>query len=381
MNERSSNKTYDTRGDPHLLEEAEVAGIEKPKKQLLEWLMQSDDELKVISVVGMGGLGKTTLVKKIYEDASAKAKFNNHVRITVSENFNLENLLQNMIKRLVRNFKLQPLQNVEEMTVDEMQECVYSSLKDKTYMIVLDDVWKVEVWESIRYVLPRKCACGRIIVTTRLSNKKSEELLYRKAFPRDPCPEYLNEISKSILRRCEGLPFAIVVIGGLLANKKDKYKDCKMFEHTIGLELQEESLKRLNKLLSLSYYDLPYYLKACFLYLSIFPEDEMLLNWKTIRLWIAEGLVEAKYGETQQEVAESYLNDLLNRSLIQEMAPSFPHTRAHSIFRMKQLAVNQLQEEDSEEEPEEEPEEDPENIKVEEEPVDAVGDEEVIDLD
>ncbi|XP_073142670.1 disease resistance protein RPM1-like isoform X4 [Henckelia pumila] len=334
----SSSKTYDTRGDALLLEEEEVVGIEEPKKQFVGWLKHTDDGLMVISVVGMGGLGKTTLVKKVYDDASVKANFDSHVWVTVSENFNLEGLLRDMINQLAREVKQQPPQNLEAMKDHEMKEHVYKFLKDKTYMVVLDDVWKIDVWESIRYSFPRKSACGRIIITTRSYNignaacsetcgklynldpltvENSKQLFYRKAFPRNSCPPYLKEITESILKRCQGLPLAIVVIGGLLATKKNNFEDWKIFERTIGVELQGDYLKRMNRLWSLSYYDLPYYLKACFLYLSIFPEDYLLAKWEVIRLWVAEGFVEGKEGMTQEEVAETYLNDLLNRSLIQ----------------------------------------------------------------
>ncbi|XP_073139992.1 disease resistance protein RPM1-like [Henckelia pumila] len=334
----SSSKTYDTRGDALLLEEEEVVGIEKPKKLLVEWLKHTGDGLMVISVVGMGGLGKTTLVKKIYDDVSVKANFDCHVWVTVSENFDLERLLRDMIYQLDNEVKLQPPQNLEAMSGDEMKEYVYKFLKDKNYLIVLDDIWKISVWESIKYAFPRKIARGRTIITTRLHNignavcsetcghlynldplnaENSKKLFYRKAFPRNSCPPYLNEISESILKRCEGLPLAIVVIGGLLATKNNNFEDWKMFERTITFELQGDDLKRMTKLLSLSYHDLPYYLKACFLYLSIFREDEFLEKWEVIRLWVAEGFVEGKDGKTLEEVAEAYLNQLLNRNLIQ----------------------------------------------------------------
>ncbi|XP_075494310.1 disease resistance protein RPM1-like [Primulina tabacum] len=354
----SSSKTYDTRGDALLLEEEEVVGIEEPKKQLVEWLKQTDDGLMVISVVGMGGLGKTTLVKKIYDDSSVNANFNCHVWVTVSENIDLDRLLRDMINQLASEVKLQPPENLEAMNGDGMKEYVYKFLKDKIYMIVLDDVWKVDVWESIRYSFPRNNARGRIIITTRLYNlgnaacsetrghlynldpltaENSEKLFYRKAFPRNSCPSYLNEISNSILQRCEGLPLAIVVIGGLLATKNNNFEDWKIFERTIGLELQGDYLKRLNKLLSLSYYDLPYYLKACFLYLSIFPEDYLLKKLELIRKWIAEGFVEPKDGKTQEEMAETYLNELYNRSLIGVAETSLDGTpltfRIHDILR------------------------------------------------
>lgn len=358
MNEGSIDRTHGTRGDALLLEETDVVGIETPKKDITEWLLQNDDGLKIISVVGMGGLGKTTLVKKIYDDASVKANFDSHVWVLVSENFNLEKCLQRMINSLADEVKLPPPQNLEEMTVDDMKAYVYKFLEDKTYMIVLDDVWKIESWESIRYIFPRKKAHSRIIITTRkydignaacsetnghlyrlipLIPQKSKELFNRKAFPGNSCPPYLREISESILKRCEGLPLAIVVIGSLLATKNNNLEDWKMFERTIGLEFQGDSLKKMNRFLSLSYCDLPYYLKACFLHLSIFHNDAYLEKWRIIRLWMAEGFVEAKEGKTDEEVAESYLNELHNRSLIQ-VADTYEDGRArtyriHDILR------------------------------------------------
>lgn len=338
MDEGSIDKTHGTRGDALLLEETDVVGVEEPKKQITEWLMQSANGLKVISVVGMGGSGKTTLVKKIYDDASVKADFDSHAWVLVSENFNLEKSLQRMIKNLADDVKLPRPQNLEEMTVDDMKDYVYKFLKDRTYMIVIDDIWKIESWESIRYIFPRNNARSRIIVTTRsynignaacsetsgplyqlnpLTDEESKELFNRKAFQGNSGPPYLSEISKSILKRCEGLPLAIVVIGSLLATKNNNLEDWKMFERTIGLEFQGDSLKKVNRFMSLSYFDLPYYLKACFLYLSIFHNDTYLEKWKIIRLWMAEGFVEAKEGKTEEEVAESYLNELHSRNLIQ----------------------------------------------------------------
>ncbi|KZV17018.1 hypothetical protein F511_31310 [Dorcoceras hygrometricum] len=137
--EGSGPKTNNTRGDALLLEGTDVVGIEEPKKQITECLVQNDDGLKVISVVGMGGLGKTTLVKQIFDDASVKVSFDCHVWVLVSENFNLEKCLQNMISKLVNEVKLQPLQNLEAMSVDDMKNYVYKCLENKTYVIVLDD--------------------------------------------------------------------------------------------------------------------------------------------------------------------------------------------------------------------------------------------------
>ncbi|KAG8375147.1 hypothetical protein BUALT_Bualt10G0070100 [Buddleja alternifolia] len=335
-----TNTLYDGRGDALLLEEAEVVGFEKPKKQLLEWLRSTDYGLQVISVVGMAGLGKTTLVKKVYDNISMKMHFVHLVWITVSESFKVEHLLQDMINQLLDEIKQPPPQGLEDMNANGMREYVYNFLRNRNYVIVLDDIWRLDAWEAIRYAFPRSNTSGRgcIIITTRYNNiakaasdesnghvysleplaaKEAKKLFYRKAFQGKQCPYYLNEISENILKRCEGLPLAIVVIGGLLHTKNNRIDEWELFNRSLCSELKEDNLKRIWTLLSLSFYDLPYYLKACFLYLGIFPEDQLLEKATVIRLWIAERFVEAKQGKTMEETAEGYLNELFNRSLIQ----------------------------------------------------------------
>ncbi|PIN17867.1 Apoptotic ATPase [Handroanthus impetiginosus] len=360
MNQGSSSTSarYDGRGDALLLEEVDVIGIEKPKELLLTWLSSINSGLKVISVVGMAGLGKTTLVKKVFDDASVKMKFDHHAWITVSESFNVENLLQNMIKRLLKDVKQPPPQGLEAMMADDMREFIYNFLQNKNYIIVLDDIWKIDAWEAVRYAFPRRTTHGRgcIIITTRISSiadascsesnghvykleplpeEKSRELFYKKAFPTDSCPPDLEEISESILNRCEGLPLAIVVIGSLLATKNNKIEEWEMFYRSVGSELEGDHLKRISILLSLSFYDLPYYLKACFLYLSNFPKDQLIQKGRVIRLWTAEGFVEAKQGKIMEEIAEGYMNELLNRSLIQ-VSETFDDGRPRN-FRIHDL--------------------------------------------
>ncbi|KAL3825325.1 hypothetical protein ACJIZ3_021354 [Penstemon smallii] len=300
---------YDGRGDALLLEEADVVGIEKPKKKLIDWLLPTDQlGLKVISVVGMGRLGKTTLIKKVYDDALLKSNFDHHV----------EHLLENIIRQLVDEVKKPPPQGLEALNEYEMKEYIYKFLQHKNYIIVLDDVWQILVWETMRYAFPRSDTCGCIIIATRYSNignaacsennhyvyelepvpkEESKMLFYKKAFQENSCPLHLKEICEIILKICAGLPLAIVVIGGLLANKNNKIEEWELLSRSLGDEFKGENLKRMDKILSLSYYDLPYYLKSCFLYLGIFPEDNLVRK-------------------TMEEVAGTYVRELLDRSLI-----------------------------------------------------------------
>ncbi|KAL2245331.1 UNVERIFIED_CONTAM: Disease resistance protein RPM1 [Sesamum indicum] len=331
---------YDSRGDALLLEETEVVGIKKPKKQLVEWLSSTDHTsgLKVISVVGTGGLGKTTLVRKVYDDAAVRLRFSTRVWMTVSNSFKLYELLRTMIRRLTADVNKQPPQGLEAMDADEMKEFVHKFLQNSTYIVVLDDIWNLTAWEAIRYAFPRSGTSGFIIITTRfqsigcaastesngylynmqpLPQEESKTLFYRKAFLGGSCPSYLEQIANIVLKRCEGLPLAIVVIGSLLATKNNNIEEWNKFLRNLGDELEGDRLRRMTKLLSLSYYDLPYYLKSCFLYLSIFPEDHNIYMTRLIRLWIAEGFVQPKEAKTMEEVAEDYVKELLDRSLIQ----------------------------------------------------------------
>ncbi|XP_051134525.1 disease resistance protein RPM1-like [Andrographis paniculata] len=355
-----SNAYYDGRGDALLLAEANVVGIERPKKQLIEWISAADYNLKVISVVGMAGLGKTTLVKKVYDDPSVQQNIDHHVWITVSKTYEVGNLLVDLIKKLLKEVKQEVPLGLEAMNVDGLREFAHEFLRDKTYIVVLDDVWSTNLWEALRYVFPRRNTHGRgcIIVTTRSNNigdaasyendghiyplqplppQRAEELFYMKAFRDGLCPDHLKEISENILKRCGGLPLAIVVIGGALALKRNKIEEWIKFSLRIESKVDGVDLLRIWKLLSLSYNDLPYYLKDCLLYLSIFPEDALIEKSTMIRLWVAEGFVEVEQGKMMEEITERYLNELSNRSLIRVATTSKDgrprNFRIHDIVR------------------------------------------------
>ncbi|KAL7249311.1 hypothetical protein ACSBR1_011462 [Camellia fascicularis] len=190
---------HDYRSDALLLDGSELVGIDKPKSQLIRWLVHEDPRLKVFSVSGMGALGKTTLVKKVFDDVVVKNHFQSHVWIAVSESFKIER-----------------------------------------YVLVFDDVWDIHVWQSFRHVF-RSGNCGsRVVLTTRNANftsfasteyhgdvynlqpltpKESYTLFCRKTFMENSCLSHLERLSKAILNRCEGLPLAIVAISGLLSTK------------------------------------------------------------------------------------------------------------------------------------------------------------------
>ena len=131
----------------------------------------------------------------------------------------------------------------------------------------------------------------------------------RVLFPLTNNPHELNELSNSIIKRCGGLPLAIVTIGGLLSTKQKVESEWIKFLDSLTLDLESNPhLQDITKILSLSYIDLPYNLKACFLYFGMFPEDYFINSAKLIRLWIAEGFVKEMSGKTLEDIAQDYLN-------------------------------------------------------------------------
>ncbi|CAL5417088.1 unnamed protein product [Camellia sinensis] len=360
-----NNSWYDYRGDALLLEEAKLVGIEKPKRQLMDWLVKGGSGLKAVSVVGMGGLGKTTLVKKVYDDTTVKKHFNSHAWLTVSESFRAEDLLKDMIQQLFEEIKRPVPVAVENMSINRLKCLAHDFLQQRRYVVVFDDAWNVNAWEAMKYVLPDNNCGSRVILTTRfahiastccketdghvynlmpLSQENSWMLFCRKTFQGNLCPLHLEEISRRILERCEGWPLAIVAISGVLATKDiSKIDEWEMLYRSLGAELEgNDILESMKKAFSLSYNDLPYYLKICFLYLSIFPEDQQILCKKVIRLWIAEGFVNAIKGKTIEEVANGYLNELFNRSLIQvvERYPDGRPSHFHIPYLMREMIVS-----------------------------------------
>ncbi|CAL5354896.1 unnamed protein product [Camellia sinensis] len=136
-----------------------------------------------------------------------------------------------------------------------------------------------------------------------------------KAF-RGHCPPELKEVSHEIVRKCEGLPLAIVAICAFLSIKQKDISEWQKFSDKLGSELGR-NLTSIKKIVLFSYNDLPHYLKSCFLYFGIIPVDYSISRGRLIRLWIAEGLVEERKGNTLEEVAEEYLTELINRCLVQ----------------------------------------------------------------
>ena len=169
--------------------------------------------------------------------------------------------------------------------------------------------------------------------------EKAFELFCKKVFKCEggQCPPDFVDISCGIVEKCGGLPLAIVAIGGLFSTKAKVVSEWRKVLDSLSLEFEINSrLRSITKILSFSYHDLPYNLKACFLYFGMFPEACSINCARLTRLWIAEGFVKEKKGLTLEDVAQDYLNQLIHRSLVQVNEKDFigriRRCRVHDIM-------------------------------------------------
>lgn len=338
----------------------DLVGIEQNRKTLLNWLRNDGMALSTIVLHGMGGLGKTALAANVYKEE--REYYDCHAWISVSQTYSVVELLRKLLVQLSDKENLPSKTATMDMT--DIQEALGSFLKEKKYLIVLDDVWTSEALDGLSGALVQNLKGSRVVITARIANvamlaskgrvltmeclshAKSLELFCKKAFQRETnhdCPADLMALSEQIVRKCKGLPLAIVSVGSLLSVREKNHAEWKRINNQLTWELTNNpGLDDVRNILYLSFIYLPTYLKSCFLYCTMFPEDYTLHRKVLIRLWIAEGFIEERGESTLEEVAEGYLMELVHRNMLQLLeCNSFGRIRSckmHDIVR--ELAID-----------------------------------------
>ncbi|MQL98576.1 hypothetical protein Taro_031286 [Colocasia esculenta] len=332
--------------------------LEEVKKFLFSYAESSGssdtDDVAVMAIVGMGGLGKTTLAQLAYDDDEVKQYFELKSWISLSENLDIIHLTRAILH------SLNPLTSgLSEL--DPLHRELQKALNGKSFLLVLDDAWRVEdlnsnFWRLFTAPLRDRSADTKVIITSRdrnvsdvaervstydlpgLEDEDCLKLFTKHAFQgRDP-QFYPNLMAtgEKITRKCKGVPLVAKTLGGLLQNT-----DSKEWNNILDREHWNTTVQGnpIMPILELSYQHLPAHLKRCFRFFSVFPRGCSFHRDQIIRMWMAHGYVKAKRRELMEDVSNRYLDDLLSRSFLQKSKKSegyekfWMHDLMHDLAR------------------------------------------------
>ncbi|KEH18858.1 putative P-loop containing nucleoside triphosphate hydrolase, leucine-rich repeat domain, L [Medicago truncatula] len=327
-----------------VVNESVMVGRNEDKDRLLDVLVSDCgtsryNNLGVVAILVMGGVGKTTLAQLVYNDEKVEQHFDLKAWVCVSEDFDVVRITKSLLESVVRNTTSVNSKVWESNNLDILQVELMKHLKDRRILFVLDDIWNDNYldWDRLITPLINGETVSKVIITTReekvaevacafpihklepLSDEDCWSLLSKHAFGgeeflRGKYPN-LEEIGRKIARKCGGLPIAAKALGGLMHSKVVE-KEWTTILHSDIWNLKNDTILPA---LHLSYQYLPSHLKRCFAYCSIFPKDYPLDRKKLVLLWMAEGFLDYCHGQkVVEEFGDDCFAELLSRSLIQQ---------------------------------------------------------------
>ncbi|KAJ1691071.1 hypothetical protein LUZ63_015226 [Rhynchospora breviuscula] len=315
----------------HMVVESNIIGLQGETEKLVNLLCSENHDDKIISVVtivGAGGLGKTTLAQLVYNNKRIQQKFDKFGWVCVSEDFNVQKHTKEVIESITR--KPCSLENLSAL-----QNNISESVREKRIFLVLDDVWNENgnLWETFRVPF-MQASVVKILVTTRnkpvarimqtmrtfnldyMSEEQSWQLFQHYAFGEviQNTDSNLVQIGKKIVKKCGRLPLAVKSIACLMRHEPNEESWREILESQLW---ESDARNEIFQPLEISYARLPTYLKPCFLYCSMFPKDYYYDTKELVKLWIAHGYVQNSGSKDAEKVGWEYANQLLHRSLFQ----------------------------------------------------------------
>jgi len=321
--------------------ETKVLGRDDDKERIVEFLLthaKDSDFISVYPIVGLGGIGKTTLVQLIFNDVRVSGHFDKKIWVCVSETFSVKRIMCSIFESITR-------EKCPDFELDVMERKVQELLQGKIYLLVLDDVWNQneqlesgltqDRWNRLKSVLSCGSKGSSILVSTRdevvatimgtcqihhlsgLSNNECWLLFKQHAFGhyREERAELVT-IGKEIVKKCDGLPLAAQALGGLMSSRKNEKE---------WLEIKDSELWALphdNNILSalrLSYFHLTPTLKRCFAFGAMFPKDTNIMKEELIHLWMANGFISTRENLEVEDVGNMVWNELYQKSFFQDI--------------------------------------------------------------
>ncbi|CAI9087468.1 OLC1v1021543C1 [Oldenlandia corymbosa var. corymbosa] len=299
-----------------------MVGFNKEKDAIINRLTTGTTQLEVVSITGMPGIGKTTLAQNVFNSPIIEGHFHTRKWCRVSLPFRKSHLFLD----LLLSFS-EVKDDIREMSDDDICLQLHLYLRSRRYLIVLDDVRSSAAWDDLKSSFPDGSFGSRILMTSciynvvqnphllqGLSSDESWELLQMLIFGNEGCPPELAEVGQQIAGKCRGLPHAIVSVAKLLI-KKPKAQWEKVAE-SASLQIVNAKRREYMKIFERSYEHLPDHLKQCFLYFGMCPKDENVSVQRLLWQWIAEGFIPEMKPKSLEDLAEEYLMDLIQRSLV-----------------------------------------------------------------
>ncbi|XP_049381431.1 putative disease resistance protein At1g50180 [Solanum stenotomum] len=296
---------HELRRSSPLVANKDTVGLEKHVNSVVSILLKEDKRLRVASIVDYKPM--KTIKELILQLASPEED------------------------------KVKIVDTMDKLSEAGLEEMLQRRLEATCYLIVLDDIWTTEAWDLIVRSFPDNNKSSRLLLTSRskevalhadahttlyehkvLSEEESWELFLKKAVAEDrEFPHDLVGVGKEILEKCDGLPLAITVIGGLLAGKKKQRSEWQRVQRNLDLHLVRSQTYGVSAILALSYKDLPPHLKSCFLYLGLLQKGKDIPVRQLMLIWIAHGLIHQNGEQKLEDIVEDYLDDLIGKNMLQ----------------------------------------------------------------
>nr|XP_027098781.1 putative late blight resistance protein homolog R1B-17 [Coffea arabica] len=286
-----------TRSSSHMISQVSapeldevVVSLNDQEEVIIDRLIKGSLQQDMVSLVGMPGIGKTTLAKKLYNDSRVTYHFHIRAWCCISQVYSKRQVLLDILSNICGL-----TDHIHQMADEDLDQELYQQLKGRRYLRVMEDMWSVGPWYDLERSFPDDKNGSRILITSRIQN------VALKAKPNsDPFLLRLltDDESWSLLQLRYFMKKYLVIVGSL------------------GRRLINDPETRCKDILELSYEQLPYNLKACFLYFGAFLEDKDISVSKLIRLWISEGFIKKSEEKSLEDLGEDYLMDLVGRSLV-----------------------------------------------------------------